>query len=310
MRPKSQSAVTAAGQLMCGRGEVSVAGAPGGDAAAAWDTCELALDASRAADGCFANAGGAICGVGVGRGAWGSTWPTGFRAAILDFGAASATAGDDSKSDGRRMGSVHEGATRASSGSAKQPARLIVHMPWSTAAERFYRSRATTNVVARRRQDLTAASMRRFMTGFSGACAADCLFETVKIFVGEVVGRVVDERGQGVAGRFGEERFDEVAESGAAFGSPRFDRRVVVLDPCAVAADEALSFELADHRADGGVAGGVGEFFANVGDGGPTELEDDVHDLLLAGGEAAFDFFGCGHGVRAAAVREGCFRGC
>jgi hypothetical protein len=128
------------------------------------------------------------------------------------------------------------------------------------------------------------------MSAVSLPGAFDSLLEAVQVFIGQLVGGVVNQRRQGIRRRIREERRDQSLEGGTARRFALLHRGVAVFGGGAVAADESLAFEVSDHGADGRVAGGIGEGGADFGNRGGAEPVQDIHNLLLAGGEAALDW--------------------
>ena len=110
-------------------------------------------------------------------------------------------------------------------------------------------------------------------------------FHALQFLFGNGGAVVAEESGHGAGGRAFKERVEDVAEGGAAGVGRGDDGEVDVAWAVFAVADVAFVFEDAEEGADGGVAGGAGEFGLDFEGGGFLAAEEDVENLAFAAGK-------------------------
>jgi hypothetical protein len=139
---------------------------------------------------------------------------------------------------------------------------------------------------------------------FSGLGGSDDGFETLQLIGGNFAAVGIDQRGDRVRERALEEGLEHALERRAAGGGARLGGEEDVARAVRAMSQMAFFFEDAEERADGRIAGRIGQSGGDLGRGGFAAGIDDIHDLAFAAAEGIAGGR-TGHAGFLAGVREG-----
>src|SRR5918993_3473635 len=130
------------------------------------------------------------------------------------------------------------------------------------------------------------------LCGFFAARGFDEVLDPRQLLIGESRRFAAEQRRHSLGRGSLEKSVDEVPECGAPCRVPRNGRKVDVAQTFFLVLDVPLALEHAELSPHRGVAGRAIELLDDLGNGGPSETVEDVHDLSLTLGESCGMTFG------------------